>query len=148
MPNVTTLIVLATAMFLILGGITLLAHIYNLNNIKSKTVGDGQHGTARFLTKEEQRRVYQSIPFEPAVWRKHAKEKDLKLPQGIIIGCRNKGRNTLAYVDDADVHTMMIGAAGCGKTAYWLYPNLEYACASGMSFLATDTKGVRPERVQ
>lgn len=36
---------------------------------------------------------------------------------------------------------MMVGAAGCGKTAFWLYPNLEYACASGMSFLATDTKG-------
>ena len=35
---------------------------------------------------------------------------------------------------------MMVGAAGCGKTAYWLYPNLEYACASGMSFLTTDTK--------
>ena len=51
-------------------------------------------------------------------------------------------------VDDADVHCMMVGAAGCGKTAYWLYPNLEYACASGMSFLTTDTKGVRPDRVQ
>ena len=36
---------------------------------------------------------------------------------------------------------MMIGAAGVGKTAYWLYPNIEYACASGMSFLSTDTKG-------
>ena len=35
----------------------------------------------------------------------------------------------------------MIGAAGCGKTAFWLYPNLEYACAAGMSFLTTDTKG-------
>lgn len=44
-------------------------------------------------------------------------------------------------VDDADVHCMMVGAAGCGKTAYWLYPNPEYACASGMSFLTTDTKG-------
>ena len=27
------------------------------------------------------------------------------------------------------------------KTAYFLYPNLEYACACGMSFFATDTKG-------
>ena len=27
------------------------------------------------------------------------------------------------------------------KTAFWLYPNLEYACAAGMSFLTTDTKG-------
>lgn len=44
-------------------------------------------------------------------------------------------------MDDGDVHTLMIGAAGVGKTAYFLYPNLEYACASGMSFLSTDTKG-------
>ena len=35
----------------------------------------------------------------------------------------------------------MIGAAGVGKTAYWLYPCIEYACATGMSFLSTDTKG-------
>ena len=26
-------------------------------------------------------------------------------------------------------------------TAYWLYPCIEYACATGMSFLSTDTKG-------
>ena len=35
----------------------------------------------------------------------------------------------------------MIGAAGVGKTAFFLYPNLELACASGMSFISTDTKG-------
>ena len=35
----------------------------------------------------------------------------------------------------------MIGAAGVGKTAYFLYPNLEFACASGMSFINTDCKG-------
>ena len=35
----------------------------------------------------------------------------------------------------------MIGAAGVGKTAHFLYPNLEYACASGVSFITTDTKG-------
>ena len=44
-------------------------------------------------------------------------------------------------MDTDDVHALMIGASGVGKTAYFLYPNLEYACASGMSFLATDTKG-------
>lgn len=142
MPNITALIVVATVMFCVLGGVTLLAHIYNLNNIKSKTVGDGQHGTARFSTKAEIRRVYNQIPFTPEEWRKKAKKNALPdLPQGIIVGCRNKGGNTTAYVDDADVHCMMVGAAGCGKTAYWLYPNLEYACASGMSWLCTDTKG-------
>ena len=35
----------------------------------------------------------------------------------------------------------MIGASGVGKTAFFLYPNLEYACATGMSFLCYDTKG-------
>lgn len=44
-------------------------------------------------------------------------------------------------VDSDDVHCLMSGASGVGKTAYFLYPNLEYACASGMSFLTTDTKG-------
>lgn len=142
MPNITALIIVATVMFCVLGGVTLLAHIYNLNNIKSKTVGDGQHGTARFATKAELRRVYKQVPFTPEEWRKKAKKHALPdLPQGIIVGCRNKSGETVAMVDDADVHCMMVGAAGCGKTAYWLYPNLEYACASGMSWLCTDTKG-------
>ena len=142
MPNITALIVVATVMFCVLGGVTLLAHIYNLNNIKSKTVGDGQHGTARFSTKAEIRRIYKQIPFTPEEWRKKAKKNALpNLPQGIIVGCRNKGGETVAMVDNTDVHCMMVGAAGCGKTAYWLYPNLEYACASGMSWLCTDTKG-------
>ena len=44
-------------------------------------------------------------------------------------------------IDTGDVHVLMIGAAGVGKTAFWLYPCIEYACASGMSFLSTDTKG-------
>ena len=35
----------------------------------------------------------------------------------------------------------MVGAAGIGKTAFFLYPNIEAACASGMSFLQTDLKG-------
>ena len=142
MGNTTLLIVIAAVMFAVIGGITLASHLYNLNGIKSKTVGDGQHGTARFATKSEIRRTYRQVPFTPSAWRRQAKKNQPpKLPQGIIVGCKNKGGETVALVDDADVHCMMVGAAGCGKTAYWLYPNLEYACASGMSFLATDTKG-------
>ena len=142
MSGITTLIVVAVVMFCVLGGVTLLAHIYNLNNIKSKTVGDGQHGTARFAAKAEIRRTYKHVPFTPDEWRKKSKKRlPLNLPQGIVVGCENN-EGTVALVDDGDVHCMMVGAAGCGKTAYWLYPNLEYACASGMSFLTTDTKGV------
>ena len=58
-----------------------------------------------------------------------------------MVGCKQKAGATIALVDDGDIHCLMIGAAGVGKTANFLYPNIEYACASGMSFLCTDTKG-------
>lgn len=147
MGNVSGLIIAAVVMFTVLGLISLFAHIYNLNNIKSKTVGDGQHGTARFADKREIRKTYKQVPFTPKLWRKQAESGETPttvdgkdLPQGIVVGCRGKAE-TIALVDDQDVHALMIGAAGVGKTAYFLYPNIEYACASGMSFISTDTKG-------
>lgn len=108
-----------------------------INSIKSKAVGDGQHGTARWATKPEIRQTFVSLPFEPELWRQG---KDLPKVQGTVIGCHGK-LNTIALVDTGDVHSLMIGAAGVGKTAYFLYPNIEFCLASGMSFLSTDTKG-------
>ena len=155
MSGITILIIAATAMIFTLGGVSLLAHVYTLNNIKSKTVGDGQHGSARWATRGEIKKVYKHIPFTPNKWREqarngekptyrltnHRKVTEEELPQGIIVGCKGGKKNTTAMVDTGDVHALMIGAAGVGKTAYWLYPCIEYACASGMSFLSTDTKG-------
>ena len=149
MQGLTILIIAAIGMFALLTGIPLITHMYNLNHIKSKTVGDGQHGTARWATKREVRQTYQHIPYTPEQWRKEAAEGKVPtmkgtnkpLPQGIVVGCTGGKHSTTAMVDTGDVHALMIGAAGVGKTAYWLYPCIEYACASGMSFLSTDTKG-------
>ena len=41
--QVYILIAAAAVMFLVIGGLSLLAHYYTLNGIKSRTVGDGQH---------------------------------------------------------------------------------------------------------
>lgn len=136
--NITGLIIVATIMFLVLGGVTLLSHMYSLNRIKNKTVGDGQHGTARWATKKEIRDTYKSVPFEPTLWRKG---QSLPKEQGLIVGCAKSKVGTTALVDTGDVHALMIGAAGVGKTAFWMYPCIEYALATGMSFLSTDTKG-------
>lgn len=133
-------------MFLILCGFALLGvaaatHFSgqgSLDNIKSKTVGDGQHGTARWATKEEIKKTYHLIPFQPEQWRKG---KHLPQAQGLVLGCIGKKNKVTALVDTDDIHCLMIGASGVGKTAFFLYPNLEFACASGMSFLALDTKG-------
>ena len=91
MPNLTALIVVAMVMFCVLGGVTLLAHIYNQNNIKSKTVGDGQHGTARFSTKAEIRKAYRQVPFTPDEMAQ-AKQSECaaKLPQGSLSAARTK----------------------------------------------------------
>ncbi len=150
MSQIGMLVLAAGIMATVLGAITLLAHIYNLNNIKAKTVGDGQHGTARWARRDEIVKTYRQIPFTPEKWRK---SENLPKDQGIIVGCdfpikplirlpkQKVVMTPTALVDTGDVHCMMIGAAGVGKTAFWLYPNLEFACASGMSFLSTDTKG-------
>ena len=51
--SMTPLIILGVvgALFILL--LSLLTNNYSLNNIKSKTVGDGQYGTARWATKRE-----------------------------------------------------------------------------------------------
>ena len=130
-------IVLAGAVFLLTG--ILATHSGgSLNGIKARTVGDGQHGTARWATSKELKKTYQHVPFRPAQWRKG---KNLPKTQGLVLGCEGKKNAVTALVDSDDIHCLMIGASGVGKTAFFLYPNLEYACASGMSFLALDTKG-------
>jgi len=136
--QVVTLVIIASAMFGAIGFIILLANYYTLNGIKSRTVGDGQHGTARFATKSEIRRTFAHISYEPEKWRKG---QNLPEAQGLVVGCKTTSGSVTALVDQGDVHALMIGAAGVGKTANFLYPNLEYACASRMSFITTDTKG-------
>ncbi len=84
--------------------------------------------------------MYKEVPFTPNKWR-NGKNLPKVEEQGIIVGSNNSKKNLTALVDTGDVHALMIGAAGVGKTAYWMYPCIEYALASGMSFLSTDTKG-------
>lgn len=193
--QILPLILLGGGALLLIGAAVHFTGMGSLNNIKSKTVGDGQHGTARWATKQEIRKTFRYIPFRPALWRQG---KELPEDQGLVLGCVGGGklkrsgtrkeklrfflkgrtkkaavqkrapsskgsaqkepnarkklpqrklkpkkeRNPIrAIVDTDDIHCLMIGASGVGKTAFFLYPNLEYACASGMSFLALDTKG-------
>ena len=138
MDNLWILFAAAGVMVTIIGGLALLGDHYALNNIKSKTVGDGQHGTARWATDTEIRKTYALVPFQVSNWRAG---KNLPETQGLVLGSISGKHGITALVDKDDVHCLMIGASGVGKTAYFLYPNLEYACACGMSFFATDTKG-------
>ena len=186
--NIWPLILLGGGLLAFLLVVSFLSKNYSLNNFKNKTVGDGQHGTARWATPKEIHTTYHVVSFRPRRWRKG---EDLPTVQGIILGSMGgrkrrtkKGvisqathkllerlrrptagkkekrkpkkkktaiskiknvvedqRDVRALVDSDDIHCLMIGASGVGKTAYFLYANLEYASASGMSYLALDTKG-------
>ena len=136
--QIVLFVCIGLGMFAVIGGLVLLSNYYTLNGIKSRTVGDGQHGTARFATEKEIRETYAHIPYQPEKWRKG---ESLPAEQGLVVGYKKKGGAVTALVDSGDIHCLMIGAAGVGKTANFLYPNIEYTCASGMSFLTTDTKG-------
>ena len=132
------LILLLAAVFGALVATTTFSGRGSLDSIKSKTVGDGQHGTARWATPGEIKKTFRSVPFQTALWRRG---ECLPGAQGLVLGCSGKKGQLTALVDSDDIHCLMIGASGVGKTAFFLYPNLEYACASGMSFFASDTKG-------
>lgn len=138
MGNITGLIIAGTLMVIVFGAISVISNNYSLNRIKSKPVGDGQHGTARFATEKEIRNTYKIVKYDVDAWRngKCRPEYD-----GILLGSQERNGKLYGLIDTGDVHCLMIGAAGVGKTAYFLYPNIEYACACGMSFLTTDTKG-------
>ncbi len=132
------LLALAGGALLLLAAVTHFSGQGSLNNIKSKTVGDGQHGTARWATKKEIQQTYAHVPFRPEEWRKG---EHLPQKQGLVLGCEGRKDHVIAIVDTDDIHALVTAASGAGKTAYFLYPNIEYALATGMSFLCTDTKG-------
>lgn len=109
----------------------------SLNSIKSKKVGDGQLGDADWKTNKQIREEFKRVIYSSPDWRM---KKNLPTHQGTVIHTYGIGKRTSALVDTEDNHTLMISAPGAGKTMYWLYLNLEYTCACGMSFLATSTK--------
>lgn len=136
--NLPYILLTAGAIVAISAVIPLLEKQGSLDSFKSRPVGDGQHGTARWATPQEIRDAYLQVPFTPQLWRKG---QNLPKAQGLVVGSLVQRKKTIALIDPGDVHCLMIGASGVGKTAHYLYPNLEYACASGISFLVTDTKG-------
>ena len=124
--------------FALVAGMMVFNDQYSLDRIKSKQVGDGQYGTARFASEKEIQDTFQAVPYRAKEWRQG---NNLPTAQGLLVGSSWNRNKVTAYIDESDVHMLMIGAAGVGKTANFLYPNLEYACAAGMSFITTDTKG-------
>lgn len=87
--QIVILICAGLGMFAVIGGLSLLAHYYTLDGIKSRTVGDGQHGTARFATEKEIKDTYAQVPYEPERWRRG---EALPGEQGWWLAARSMGQ--------------------------------------------------------
>ena len=88
--SVVPLIAVGVVIVLFIVLLSVLTNNYSLNGIKSKTVGDGQHGTARWATTQEVKKTFANVPFDVASWREG---KNLPEVQGLILGSTQRGRN-------------------------------------------------------
>lgn len=55
----------------------------NLDSIKNKTVGNGQHGSGRLATEKEIKENFKHVNYKVDAWRESGGDDDL--PQGIVI---------------------------------------------------------------
>lgn len=55
-------VIVMSVIFILLMVLVYCSNNYSLNGIKSKKIGDGQHGTARFATKSEIKRRIPEFP--------------------------------------------------------------------------------------
>ena len=81
MDDKITFIFIGCLFFIFIGCAVVFGNNYNLDRIKSKTVGDGQHGTASFATQREINNTFKKIDFNANKWRNSAKASG--------IGCWN-----------------------------------------------------------
>lgn len=110
----------------------------SLNEIKSKTVGDNQHGSARFMNEQEKRAAYTYVV--------DGKEK---LP-GFLVG--RDGSNKW-IVDTSDKTICLIAPPGGGKTKSDFVPTIYYNAeinkntkGKGASLLSLDVKSENLKR--
>ena len=94
MGNIILLLVIVGRALLVMAAVTTLAGRDSLNGIKSRTVGDGQHGTARWATVREVKITYAHVPFQTAAWRSG---KDRPTAQGLILGSVGTGKKLTAW---------------------------------------------------
>lgn len=70
---------------------------------------------------------------------KSAKRSDRSLPRagGLVLGQTENGK---VYINDADTHSLIIGATRCGKSRHLILPSIGVTALSGESMVITDPK--------
>lgn len=94
------------------------------------SAGHGEYGTARFLYEREKKRIF--------------KQWDIRKPLkkgGIIFGADIDGKSEIIWLDDGDVHSLIIGTTRSGKSRRLILPTIWELSHAGESIVVTDPKG-------
>ncbi|WRS28972.1 type IV secretory system conjugative DNA transfer family protein (plasmid) [Oscillospiraceae bacterium MB08-C2-2] len=117
---------------IVAAGIAFLAINMRTLNIASTTVGDGQHGNARWATSAEKKKVYLNVPM------------GRETVPGLVIGIEDGHW----IIDPSDSTALMVAPPGAGKTKNVYIPTVEYNArvlantkGLGASLILTDSKG-------
>ena len=98
-------------------------------------VGQGQHGTARWMSKKE---------FEKS-FKKNVIDKTVKATEkfksgGLVVGYKNdKKKEKIYYIDD-NIHSLVVGATRSGKTRCIVLETVGNLGMSGESMIISDPK--------
>lgn len=107
---------------------------YSLNKIKKEEVGDGQHGSAKWMNEYELENH-----FEKVVMPEKMVDMSKQWKPGRVIHYVPKTR--VAYVDTSASHIAVEAPTNVGKTTEYVIPNLMYNAMCGISMIVPDVKG-------
>lgn len=95
-------------------------------------VGSGQHGNARFSTDQEKDNIFDCFLFTG---------KETPKSGGLVVGMEKRGDNeTIRYVGD-DLHSIILGTTGSGKSRRVILQSIWMQIMSGKSIVVSDVKG-------
>ena len=103
------------------------------NNLKTPEImGQGQHGTARWLTKREFKKVFKCNTLSDTNTTFNS--------GGIIVGYeKNKKNENIYYIDD-NIHSLVVGATRSGKTRSIVLQTVGNLGLAGESMIISDPK--------
>lgn len=110
------------------------------NNISTPiAVGQGQHGTSRWLTTKEFEKSFKSNVLEKPNLSSQ-QQYDCK-SGGLVVGYKkHKNKESIYYIDD-NVHSLTVGATRSGKTRSVVLQTIGNLALAGESMIISDPKG-------
>lgn len=102
-------------------------------------VGEGQHGTSRFMNEDEKKEEYTIIKYD--VEKHEIKKHSGKQNYGLVLAMNKNGKYETIICESDDKHSLIIGATRSGKTRRLIYQTIWLRAKAGKSMVINDPKG-------